>query len=149
VNGNSSAGCTHAAHTCRVSPSRMHASCSANKCAALFQARYPWATAWRPPPTTERSTMPKLDTPEDVQRAADAHQVIDLLAAGDAKAAVRIIAQYCGPKGQFALDIAAAAVTQLDEANDPDCAPIPDNPDDWDDEASPRLPNLAMAFPHS
>jgi hypothetical protein len=78
--------------------------------------------------------MPKLDIPEDVQRALDAHEVIDLLAAGDPKAAVRIIGQYSGRQGQFALDIAAAAVTQLDEANDPDCAPIPDNPDDWDDD---------------
>jgi hypothetical protein len=34
--------------------------------------------------------------PEDVQRAFDAHQVIDLLAADDPVGAVRIIAQYCG-----------------------------------------------------
>jgi hypothetical protein len=78
--------------------------------------------------------MPRLDIPEGVQRAFDAHEVIGLLAAGDPKAAVRVVAQYCGPQGQFALDIAAAAVTLLDDANDPDCAPIPDHPDDWDDD---------------
>jgi hypothetical protein len=80
-------------------------------------------------PTHHRKNhMPKYDIPEDVQRAFDAHQVIDLLAADDSVGAVRIIAQYCGRNGQFALDIAAAAVTQLSEANDPDCAPISDCP---------------------
>ena len=54
--------------------------------------------------------MPKYDIPEDVQRGFDVHQVIDLLAADDPVGAVRIIAQYCGRHGQFALDIAAAAV---------------------------------------
>jgi hypothetical protein len=76
--------------------------------------------------------MSKPHLPEDVERAFNAHEVIDLLAAGDPVAAVGIVAQYCGHHGQFALDIASAAATRLNEANDPDCAPIPDGPDDWD-----------------